>query len=483
MEFLFALLSAGGGLVLATGQGAEGIAVIAVSMAVIGFVFVDWLRVFHLPPPGAYLAMGASAAYCVRDFWEIREGGAPQMSSVALLLVLVQAVLMLQHKSRRIVEQLAVFCLLQLVVAAIFSDAIHFGLLVVPIAIIGGLALSLLALVTNMESIEVTLQRKDPSDETLGAWKRFLRYLAGSAEEPRPTHPVMVSASADSAISLYRSAGAWSRFAIVAFTPAIVFIAAAFFFALPRRIDPSRASATGPAMVGFDDEIRLEQLGQVMQNPKKALKVKLTDRVTGQPYTVDGSLYLRGKVLEKYRVSYENERPVAKWISSDQNSLARRGPLPRDLLTESEVKNDSFDDVDVAITCESMNRPALFSIAPYYSDNRANDVLHSSDHWTLSRESVSPPFPRKSYGFTTRAFSKGRQTAWLPQTRGMDSRRLPPIFDFEPFLRGRGQPKRRKYYADLLTFDRSAVRTASVLALPDRRIDPRRPAVTRADRT
>ena len=47
----------------------------------------------------------------------------------------------------------------------------------------------------------------------------------------------------------------------------------------------------------------------------------------------------------------------------------------------------------------------------------------------------------------------------------MDSGRLPPILDFKPFLRGLGKPKQRKYYADLLRLDRSAVPTASVLAL------------------
>lgn len=128
LDLLFAMLTAGGGIVLGSGQmgesqGTETIAAIAVFAALIGFVFVDWLKWFELPPLGAYLTMAIAAGYCVREFWLQSDSGRPQMVSVAMLLVLVQGTLMLQRKSRRILEQLAVFCLLELVVAAIFNDA------------------------------------------------------------------------------------------------------------------------------------------------------------------------------------------------------------------------------------------------------------------------------------------------------------------------------------------------------------------------
>ena len=118
-----------GGLVLASGPGTEYIPIIAVFFAVFGFVFVDWLRAFALPPIAAYVAMGLAAIYCVKDFWNLRTTGSEQMIAVALLLVLVQAILMLQRKTPRIFEQLGVFCLLQLVVGAVFNDVINYGCL------------------------------------------------------------------------------------------------------------------------------------------------------------------------------------------------------------------------------------------------------------------------------------------------------------------------------------------------------------------
>ena len=122
LKLYFAILSCLGGLVLASGERTELIPVVAVFFAVFGFVFVDWLQLFALPSAFAYLLMGIAAAYCVSDFWNLQTPGNQQMLSVAQLLVFVQAILMLQKKSPRIFEQLGVFCLLELVVAAEFAE-------------------------------------------------------------------------------------------------------------------------------------------------------------------------------------------------------------------------------------------------------------------------------------------------------------------------------------------------------------------------
>lgn len=463
LEFLFALLSAAGGVVVASGQGTEGIALMAIFCALFGFVFVDWLRVFELPPVGAYLAMGGAAAYCVQDFWGSQQRGEPQMVSVALLLVLVQGVLMMQHKSRRILEQMAVFCLLEMVVAAIFNDAINFGLLMIPIAIIGGAATSLLGLVSIMESIDLTLDSPSrPAAKTrLGRWMRF---FSGRIDETPPRNPFVATASPESVLSIYAASAAWSRFAVLTLTPAVILIAAAFFYVLPRRIEPSRSTASGRTLVGFDDEIRLEQLGQVMRNSKIALKIKLTDQRTDQPYKIQTSLYLRGKVLEEYDVDYSGTRPVAKWISINPNAISRRSKLPRIYQTRDSAELNRYDDLRVEITCESMSRSALFSLAPYHRNGNANDVVHAIDRWTLSRKYPQPPFPRIRYGFGTHAFSHGIQTAWIAQApereRAMTSYRL----DLRSAFSRQPQKPRRDYKSDLLGIDRAALPTAVRIA-------------------
>ncbi|MEO1529119.1 MAG: transglutaminaseTgpA domain-containing protein [Planctomycetota bacterium] len=435
LELQFAFLSAAGGLVLASGQGTEWLAVFAVFAAAFGFVFVDWLRLFELPPLGAYIGMGAAAIYCVRDFWGPQNEGTPQMVSVALLLVLVQTVLMLQRKSRRILEQLAVFCLLELIVAAIFSDAISFGLLILPIGVIGGSALCLLGWVALIESGEVNESQHVASGQFAS------RYSLSHGDEG----PKIEATPEHSAGSLLRMSSACARYAVLTLTPAVIVVAAAFFYVLPRKVEAERAQPSGPALTGFDDEIRLEQLGRVMQNSTRALMIKLTEIESNQPYELSDSLYLRGKVLEKYQTEIKRGRPVSKWTSVEKGLKVSRRPLPRQFRPRSVSDRKFYDSVQVEVTCESMNRPALFAIAPYYASGSAKEVVHTDRSWCLSREFEMdpPPFPRVRYRFGTTAFFRGSQTPWLAVPgRWMDLLN----------------------YSDLLIYDRSTVPSAASLA-------------------
>ncbi|MCA9139977.1 MAG: DUF3488 domain-containing protein [Planctomycetales bacterium] len=463
LEFLFALLAAAGGLILASGQETASIAMMAVFSAVVGFVFVDWLRLFELPPIGAYLAMGGSAAYCVRDFWGMQQRGEPEMVSVALLLVLVQGVLMLQRKSRRILEQIAVFCLLELVVAAIFNDAFDFGLWLLPIAIVGAGALSLLGLVTLMESIDVTLDHQ-PAAAPTSKFGRIIQFISGRPEHHRQDHSIVASSSPESVISIYLAAGPWSRYALLALTPAVFLVAAAFFYVLPRRINPARPQTSGPALVGFDDQVRMEQLGQVMQSPKIAIRIRLTDARTQKPYELDRALYLRGKVLEKYEVDYSSPRPVAQWVSTDLLSSDRLAAMPAEYRPTDLSELDAFDSVRVKITCEQLSRPALFSIAPYHAGGDALGVVHSIDRWTLSRDHSNPPFPRIEYEFGTHAFKAGVQTQLIAQDRHTELTTTLYEKQFKSELGGRQTGHASNSYTDLMQFDRSTVPSASIIA-------------------
>ena len=149
LKLLFAILSGLGGLVLLLSSENDSTPFIAVFFAVFGYIFVDWLRIFSLPPIIAYAAMAVTAVYSTSDILLPLLGGesGPQrdgnnaVASVAQLLVLVQAILMLQKKNRRIFEQLGVFCLLDLVVAAVFGNTIAFGFLMIPLCITAAYAL------------------------------------------------------------------------------------------------------------------------------------------------------------------------------------------------------------------------------------------------------------------------------------------------------------------------------------------------------
>ena len=116
LKLYFALLTALGGLVLVLSTEHHTTPIIAIFFAIFGYIFVDWLRLFSLPPIIAYAAMAVTAVYCTADILlplSSAESGTSTssdttLSAVAELLVLVQAILMLQTKGRRIFEQLGV---------------------------------------------------------------------------------------------------------------------------------------------------------------------------------------------------------------------------------------------------------------------------------------------------------------------------------------------------------------------------------------
>src|SRR5690606_10099673 len=97
LNLYFAIATCLGGLTLSGSAATETLPVIACFFAIFGFVFVDSLRWFALPATAAYIALGAIALYSIGRFTDGGAADNQQMEVVAELLVLVQAVLMVQQ--------------------------------------------------------------------------------------------------------------------------------------------------------------------------------------------------------------------------------------------------------------------------------------------------------------------------------------------------------------------------------------------------
>lgn len=404
LKFFFAAISALGGLVLTSGESTASLTTIAVFFAVFGYVFVDWLELFALPAVVAYAAMGLAALYCVSDFIDFDSGNHNQMTSVAQLLVFVQAILMLQRKTRRILEQLGVFCLLQLVVSAVFNDAIHFGVLLLPISIIAAFALSLLSTLSASDGI-VDDSGLDPDDASAAG------RLAASMSSN------IVVQSTESATSLLNVAGRLPRLATATLAPGVLLIGGIFFYALPRTTDSARGSNQNNTVVGFSDEMRLEQIGAMMQSAEPAVRIRITDRKTGAPYSVIDGLYLRGKVLERYRAQFGSGTASAVWASLNEPRLFGSEPMPIEYVPGRSSDASFYDAVVVQASVEASRSNALFVLAPYYQYRPQTDVQHSELRWTLSRLGDDAwPFARATYWFGSHAFRDGLQTDLIADT-------------------------------------------------------------------
>ncbi|TWT51372.1 Protein-glutamine gamma-glutamyltransferase [Rubripirellula amarantea] len=407
LNLAFAILTCLGGLVLASGTEGDFVPMIAVFFAVFGFLFVDWLKLFSLPPIAAYAAMGLAALYCVSDFFGGEAPGNHQMIAVAQLLVLVQAIMMLQTKTRRIFEQLGVFCLLELVVAAVFNNAIHYGLLLLPICVVGGWALTMLASVSTVEGMcdSDFFQSTDSSPSKLPS---FLR-----AADQDTIH---VNAS-DATAVIAKSGLRLPKIVLLAVGPAVVLIATIFFYALPRTTEATRANSPRNALVGFNTEMKLEQIGQMSQNSAIAAQIQLRDRATGLPYQAIGELYLRGAVLERYQAQFHPVRNTATWTSISGSTIDLPEKLPSEYFPARPSDSNFYDNVSVQVSCESSKSPALFAIAPYFEERSTGDIVHYPDQWTLSRDDANAFwYGRANYTFGTHAFRAGVQNSLIGRT-------------------------------------------------------------------
>jgi len=398
LQLCFALLTALGGIVLSGTEETQTLPFIAIFFAMFGYLFVDRLQWFALPPLLAYIAMGCVAIYCVVGFWDLETPGNRQMVSVANLLVMVQSILMLQKKTLRIFEQFSVFCLLQLVVGGVFNHAVIYGLLLIPMCLIAATALAFLSSLTV-----------DQSQESAGV-QPLLR---------RPVQPPRSGISVSGSESFQQASGAargLPRNVLLTWVPAVVLIGAIFFYALPRTTDSAR-SGGGPAMVGFSDHLQLDQIGLMQQSSQIALRVWLKDRTTLKPYLAKEDIYLRGQVLDIYsRIVNRGGRVKTHWNSSSGGILSSNMSLPQEFRPENTEDQEPFDAVNVDVACEAIRSPSLFSIAPHYHYQTDRSIVHQPDRWTLRRKGSSTRvYPRIKYQFLTHAFRGGIQTTVLSE--------------------------------------------------------------------
>lgn len=407
-SLLFAIATSLAALTLAGNPDTELLPVIACFFAAVGFVFVDWLKWFSLPPTAAYLSLGAIAMYSVTRFpllWgeDMSVADDMQMVLVAELLVMVQAVLMLQRKNRRIFEQLAIFCLLELVVAAIFNDAISYGLLLLPLGLVGAAALAMLQTQAIVDEAFVG-ESPTPRSASVGRESRIVTAAVGAED------------------SFRRSGLALPKATTTVLAPAVLMIAALFFYGLPRTNPTGQGAGGRRALVGFSESIQLGQIGRLLQSDKLVMKIELDDQRSGKPYTAIGRLYLRGAVLEQYHAEATSSGSWSVGVNRDQASSV----LPDKV--EPTEGGWAADEVRVRITTEATSTAALFAIAPYHRPRIGGGVDHQELRWLLRRQVQRGlmRLNRFEYQFGTTAFRNGMQTRLVPWVASQpDANRVP----------------------------------------------------------
>lgn len=380
LQLHFATLTALGGLLMISGEVGAILPTIAVVAAIVAFLTVDVWKIFYLPTSAAYLGMGAVAIFCMVEFLWIRPEA--QLTVVAQLLVLVEAVLLFQRKTIRVFEQIGVFCLLELVVAAVFNSALLFGLLLIPFSVVG---LRGLVLLQSLATAQASAAK--------AGWG-----IHTSASDS-------MRAVAARSTTLPRATMAWVA-------PAVVLIAAMFFYALPRASGEAGMTPVGGRITtGFSDTMTLDQVGKLFQNEDLVMRLSMTDQQTGVPYRAREPIYLRGQVLDKY----DDQHGIGYWRALQLPPTAESAPLPPPYDPPQNDHQRSYDRVEVRVDLQPLSDKSLFAIAPYHGVRSTPRVEHLSGQWLLAlhepQDVWSPE--RLRYRFATHAFRHGRQTPFL----------------------------------------------------------------------
>lgn len=409
----FAIIAWLTAMLVATGTGSIFLPLLIICVSLAAYIFVDTLEWFELGRIGSYLGMStataiAVASYIYSAFYAESESG--QLMAVAGLLVYPEAVLFLQKKNIRIYEQLAVFLLLEMIVAALVNDNILFGLLLAPIMLLWVSSLFLF-------SRYATLVQMDPSIETPlpklaeVLFKRVVRTVLGNGDQKKVLstrwHPPKDMAKRRPLRRLLQT------FPIG--IGALVF-AGLFFYLLPRTQPAFFASDLGNARaVGLPNRLTFGGIGKILQNRSPVMRISLTHNGSNQPYRLEYPPYLRAAVFDHYgpdprrRSSSRGEwRLVGSKRTTKMPSIAQARPL----------REFDRDLVNIEFDIRRTTAPSMYTLPPSYAVRRKQPVptVYIPSHLAIAKldEENIPPGKSIVYEIGSAAFSEGRQSPVYP---------------------------------------------------------------------
>ncbi len=396
-------------------------------VCVTAFIVVDSLELFELNRVGVFIGMTAGTAYAISSylyysFYILSESG--QLQAVAGLLIFPEAVLFLQRKNLRVYEQLAIFLLLEIMVAALVNDNLMFGIMLLPIVLLWVSSLFHFSRYATLVQISPNIEVSMPKMAEL-IYARFVKSIMGK-EKPK----AILESRMQLAIS---EASTMSRRRLFQSIPlgigAIVF-SALFFYCLPRATTGGyRPKLAKSLRVGLPNTLTLGQVGRALQDPTPIMRVKLTDENTKSLYTVNDGPYIRARVYDEF----QSTNGATMWYLTRRDSSSPLQDFSRLTADATYQRDRVLVEFDLLPTCET----DTFTLPPTYMSlgSRAPEGrLNSYTQLFHSEQSIaSNDHHTQAYSLGSMAYSNGNQldiTPIMPQQGGDNiSRFLLPYMD------------------------------------------------------
>ena len=406
---LFATIAAG---LIGLGKESWNLPVLVGFCSILSIVYTDVLGWFSLNRWLVYIAMIVGAAIATVDF--LGDRSANQIVEVGNLLVYVQLPLMFQKKSKRVFEQWGVFLLLELVVGALVNNNVVYGILMLPVLAIGSAAMMSLALFASQ------LRHSESISESTSIWSRMLHWLGKEQRVTKANSGVKLSAVAVTSLNgpVKRSSFSplrWSR-GVIPFSMSLLVFSVAYFYSLPRlNTNSYEGNASGPASVGFNEQISLRMVGELLKNEKPLFRMSMKDERKRIPYRPKSPPYIRATVSHRY---FEGPR-YGTWQPGEPG-LLRDTRTMRDPPMSAQISESLAEDSD-AVIVSIIEKDSLGefvpTIPPFSQNNTKNGFSVVRRDWRMldTSESAQLKHQKRRFSYSTYAFKDGVESPLLPE--------------------------------------------------------------------
>jgi transglutaminase-like putative cysteine protease len=395
-------------------------------VAITSLVFTDRLEWFQLHRYLGYIGMILGAVLALSNFFTPTDSG--RLYSIATMLAYAEIVLYLQKKTQRIFEQLGVFILLELVVAALLTDKVLFGLLLIPV-----LAVSLSTMILFTHYIALATEGKNPVKERLTLqylWNVFLNRVP----EVDPNKPVPISLKPVTGEDWSKRLNhtAWVLQA-APLAVSVLGFALLFFYLLPRtNLDSYSVPSFSSPVVGFTEQMKLNQFGEVLRSDQLVMRVSFRNSKTNEPYEIQQAPYLRGVVLEDYTTDMDGS---GVWRQRREVSSVPLRDLPSERFVAPRYRQTG-DWVNVRFSLEKTKSSSLFCVAPTCVVSaqgfRPHFIpedwrIHSQD---LVTDTMEISYKKISYTIGTGQFRNGLEHSIVPEASDFFSNEFSNIIQY-----------------------------------------------------
>lgn len=408
----FAILAWLTAMLVATGSGSYFLPVFIFCVSTAAYIFVDRLEWFELGRVGSYVGMLVATVFSLYSaFSASSESG--QLAAIAGLLVYPEAVLFLQRKSLRVYEQIAVFLLLEMIVAALVNDNLGFGILLAPIMLLWVSSLFLFSRYATLVQMNPNLDEPIPMLAEI-VYRYFVKSVIGEKQNPS------VVTTRDSQESLPSGHGLRKGLQSIPLGIGAMVFAGFFFYLLPRtgvvQFEPTVGSV---ARTGLPRSLSVGSVGRLLSDPTPVMRVSFSHLTTKKNYPLRESPYIRARVMDTCGSSTRPSwAPGCEWVFGGIPSYRRlTGTPPHESLLYLDR-----DRVKVEFDIRNQFASTLYSLPPAFATRRPVPVPLRYDKLNMVFDEVDgirlPSGKSLIYEIGSSAFAGGLELPIVPVIYG-----------------------------------------------------------------